>query len=437
MGLEARASSEPGDSGNAPTERFQRVLRAIDEIRQGRMIILVDDEDRENEGDLCMAAEKVTPEAINFMARHGRGLICLTLTEERTQRLQLPMMVNENRAPMGTAFTVSIEARHGVSTGISAHDRSITIKTAVAKEARPEDLVSPGHVFPLRARRGGVLVRTGQTEGSVDLARLAGLEPSGVICEIMRDDGQMARMPDLERFAEQHGLMILTIADLIDYRLRSERLVSRVATGLVRPAILGGSVDFVAHVYGSEVDRNEYLALVCGDVAGAGEQGAPVLVRVQSMCPIGDVFASRSCDCEWQLREALRAIAAEGRGVFLYVYPQGRTSLVSSFQAHVLHRGEEPEPGQRGSGHQGALRDFGQGAQVLADVGVRKIRLLSNNPKKIAGIGGFGIEVVERVPIEATATTENLGWLRERREREGYLVSVGNALSASPSKSGE
>src|SRR5262245_39620566 len=309
--------------------RFERVLRAIDEIRAGRMVILVDDGDREIEGDLTMAAEKSTSDAVNFMARHGRGLICLTLTEERIHRLQLPMMVTENRSPMGTAFTVSIEARNGVSTGISAADRAHTVKTAVAKDARPEDLVSPGHVFPLKAKRGGVLVRTGQTEGSVDLARLAGLEPAGVICEIMNDDGSMARMPDLERFAAQHGLMILTIADLIDYRLRHERLVLRAHSGTLRPALLGASAGtFDAHVYGSAVEDTEYLALVMGDVAAAGERGEPVLVRVQSMCPVGDVFASRACDCEWQLREALRTIAAQGLGVFLYVMPRARTSLV-------------------------------------------------------------------------------------------------------------
>jgi 3,4-dihydroxy 2-butanone 4-phosphate synthase/GTP cyclohydrolase II len=398
--------------------RFQRVLRAIDEIRAGRMVILVDDEDRENEGDLTMAAEKVTPEAINFMARHGRGLICLTLTEERIARLQLPMMVADNRAPMGTAFTVSIEARHNVSTGISAQDRATTIRTAVARDARPEDLVSPGHVFPLKARRGGVLVRTGQTEGSVDLARLAGLEPAGVICEIMRDDGQMARMPDLERFAEHHGLLIVSIAELIDYRLQNERLVRRISSGTLRPDIAPAPVEFAAHVFASDVEDTEYLALVAGDPAAAAARGDSVLVRVQSMCPVGDVFASRACDCHWQLEEALRAIAAEGCGVFLYVHPRSRTSLVSTFQAHVLHlvssrsEGASPSP----------LRDFGLGAQVLADLGVRKIRLLSNNPKKIAGIGGYGIEVVARVPIEAAPTSENAGWLRERREREGHLL---------------
>jgi 3,4-dihydroxy 2-butanone 4-phosphate synthase/GTP cyclohydrolase II len=396
--------------------RFQRVLRAIDEIRAGRMVILVDDEDRENEGDLTMAAEKVTPDAINFMARHGRGLICLTLTEERIARLQLPMMVADNRAPMGTAFTVSIEARHGVTTGISAQDRATTIRTAVGRDAKPEDIVSPGHVFPLKARRGGVLVRTGQTEGSVDLARLAGLEPAGVICEIMRDDGQMARMPDLERFAEQHELLILTIAELIDFRLQNERLVRRVASAPLRP---GAGPELQAHVFASDVEDTEYLALVAGDPAAAAARGDSVLVRVQSVCPIGDVFAARSCDCHWQLDEALRAITAEGCGVFLYVHPRSRTSLVSTFQSHVLHLARGPgEGGVPGS----PLRDFGLGAQVLSELGVRKIRLLSNNPKKIAGIGGYGIEVVARVPIEAAPTSENAGWLRERREREGHLL---------------
>ncbi len=397
--------------------RSERVLRAIEEIRAGRMIILVDDEDRENEGDLCMAAEKVSPDAINFMARHGRGLICLTLTEERIQRLQLPMMVSDNRAPMGTAFTVSIEARHGVTTGISAQDRATTIRAATAKDARPEDIVSPGHVFPLKARRGGVLVRTGQTEGSVDLARLAGLEPAGVICEIMREDGTMARMPDLEEFAERHGLMILTIADLIDYRMQTERLVRRVSTGALRPSV-ADVPEFAAHVYQSDVEDNEYLALVLGDPRQASAAGQPVLVRVQSICPVGDAFAANTCDCQWQLREALRAIAAEGRGVFLYVHPRARTSLATNFDEHVRHvKGDKPAA-------PGALRDFGLGAQVLADLGVKRIRLLSNNPKKIAGIAGYGIEVAERVPIEASPASESASWLRDRREREGYLISI-------------
>jgi 3,4-dihydroxy 2-butanone 4-phosphate synthase/GTP cyclohydrolase II len=406
------------------TKRIQRVLKAIDEMRAGRMIILVDDEDRENEGDLCMAAEKVTPEAINFMARHGRGLICLTLNEERIQRLQLPMMVTDNRAPMGTAFTVSVEARHGVSTGISAADRAVTIKTAVGRDARPEDLVSPGHVFPLKARRGGVLVRTGQTEGSVDLARLAGLEPAGVICEIMRDDGQMARMPDLEKFAEEHGLVILSIADLIDYRMQTERLVRRVSQGQLKPSFL--DVELTGNVYTTDVEDNEYLALTLGDVTGDD----PLLVRVQSMCPVGDVFGARTCDCEWQLRESLRMIAAEGRGVFLYVHPRSRTSIAGAFEEHVLHKSGGAEKVEKaGSAPAGALRDFGLGAQVLADLGVRNIRLLSNNPKKIAGIAGYGIRVSERVPIEAPGS-ESASWLRERRDREGYLLSIAGKMDS-------
>jgi 3,4-dihydroxy 2-butanone 4-phosphate synthase / GTP cyclohydrolase II len=413
--------------------RFSRVLAAIDEIRAGRMVILVDDEDRENEGDLTMAAEKVTPEAVNFMARHGRGLICLTLSEERIARLQLPMMVLDNRAPMGTAFTVSIEARHGVTTGISAQDRATTIRTAVARDARPEDLVSPGHVFPLKARRGGVLVRTGQTEGSVDLARLAGLEPAGVICEIMREDGEMARMPDLERFASEHGLLIVSIAELIDYRLQNERLVRCVSSGALSPSGLSeGTPPLAAHVFASDVEDTEYLALVAGDPAAAAARGESVLVRVQSVCPVGDVFATRTCDCRFQLDEALRTIVAEGRGVFLYVHPRSRTSLASTFDAHVRHTARTDAPPQTGT-----LRDFGLGAQVLAELGVKKIRLLSNNPKKIAGIGGFGIEVVERVPIEAAPTSENAVWLRERREREGHLLVAlrgGPAVANAPTR---
>jgi 3,4-dihydroxy 2-butanone 4-phosphate synthase / GTP cyclohydrolase II len=374
--------------------RSERVLRAIDEIRAGKMVILVDDEDRENEGDLTMAAERVTPEAINFMARHGRGLICLTLTEDQIQRLRLPMMVQENRAPMGTAFTVSIEARHGVSTGISAADRALTIKTAVSPNAKPDDVISPGHVFPLRARPGGVLVRTGQTEGSVDLARLAGLEPAGVICEIMRDDGEMARMPDLELFAKTHGLTIVSIAELIDYRLQHESLVTRNHTATLRPELLGVKGDFVAHTYGCSVEDVEYLALVRGDVAAAGARGDAVLVRVQTMCPVGDVFGAVGYQGAAQLREAARAIEDVGLGVLLYVYPRGRTSLASALAARTGSLPDAP-PGQ-------ALRDFGLGAQVLSDLGLRKIRLLTHNPKKIAGISGYGIEVVEQVALPAT-----------------------------------
>lgn len=395
-------------------ERLRRVEQALDEIRQGRMIILVDDEDRENEGDLTMAAERVTPEAINFMARYGRGLICLALTEERADRLELPLQPSRRGGPpLGTAFTVSIEARRGVTTGISAADRAHTIRTAVAPDARPDDLITPGHVFPLRAKRGGVLVRTGQTEGAVDLARLAGLEPAGVICEIMNDDGTMARMPDLERFAAQHGLMILTIADLIEYRLQHESLVERVAVATMVPSLWGLSREFRAEVYGTSVERTEYLALTLGDIG----EDRPVLVRVQTACLPGDVFGSGACDCGAQLRAALRQIEEEGRGVFLYVFPAGRHSLLQDIEGHVLHRLMEPPRDAK-------LRDFGLGAQVLRRLGVRQMRLLTNNPKKIVGLEGHGLTVVERVPLEIAPTDKNLAYLRNKREREGHMLAL-------------
>jgi 3,4-dihydroxy 2-butanone 4-phosphate synthase / GTP cyclohydrolase II len=379
-------------------QSIKRVERAIEEIRHGQIIILVDDEDREDEGDLVMAAELVTPEAINFMARYGRGLICLALSEERVQQLALPMMVAENRAPLGTAFTVTIEARQGVTTGISAADRATTIRAAVAKDAKPDDLVSPGHVLPLRARRGGVLRRTGQTEGSVDLARLAGLEPAGVICEVMNDDGTMARRPDLERFAQTHGLTILSIAELIEYRLRHELLVERERSGTLKVACRAGEdLEFSFVGYRTQVEDTEYLALILGDVAS----GEPVLTRVQIACMPGDVFASRACDCGALLRQALRRIGEEGRGVFLYVYPATRASILRDLDSHVLHT-EEGEPLPAAAQRQ-PLRDFGLGAQVLLSLGVRKIRQLTNHPKKIAAIEGYGIEVTEVVPIEVTS----------------------------------
>ncbi len=396
-------------------ERTTRVEAAIEDVRSGKMVILVDDEDRENEGDLTMAAEQVTPEAINFMARFGRGLICLTLTEEKADALELPLQSGRTggRSPYGTAFTVSIEAARGVSTGISVKDRATTILAAVAKEARPDDLITPGHVFPLRAKPGGVLVRTGQTEGSVDLARLAGLEPAGVICEIMNDDGSMARMPDLERFSEQHGLRILSIADLIEYRLERESLVERRAAAALSPAGLESAVEFQSFVYGTAVEETEYLALVLGDVTTT----EPVLVRVQSMCLPGDVFGSAACDCGAQMRAALNAIAAQGRGVLLYVCPS-RHSLLGDVQAHVLHQTNRKSSGTE------KLRDFGLGAQVLADLGVRQLRLLTNNPKKIVGLEGYGLSVVERVAIEVGATQKNLRFLQSKRDREGHLLQV-------------
>jgi 3,4-dihydroxy 2-butanone 4-phosphate synthase/GTP cyclohydrolase II len=398
-------------------QRAARVEAAVEDIRQGKMVILVDDEDRENEGDLMMAAEKVTPEAINFMAKWGRGLICLTLTEGRADALELPLQSarKDGGSPFGTAFTVTIEARRGVTTGISAKDRATTILTAVAADAKPADLITPGHVFPLRAKRGGVLVRTGQTEGSVDLARLAGLEPAGVICEIMNDDGTMARMPDLEKFGQEHGMRILSIADLIEYRLERESLVERRAEAVLTPSFLGTSSDWKTYVYGTNVEHTEYLALVMGDVSS----DEPVLVRVQNVCFPGDVFGSAQCDCGPQLRAALQAIEREGRGVFLYVYNAGRQSLLGDVRAHVLH-----QSGPRVAGAEHKLRDFGLGAQVLANLGVKSIRLLTNNPTKIVGLEGYGLCVAERVPIEVGATKHNISYLRDKRDREGHLLGV-------------
>jgi 3,4-dihydroxy 2-butanone 4-phosphate synthase/GTP cyclohydrolase II len=398
-------------------QRAERVQSAIEAIVAGKMVILVDDEDRENEGDLTMAAEKVTPEAINFMAKHGRGLICLTLTEEKADSLELPLQSARKGggSPFGTAFTVSIEARRGVTTGISAKDRATTILAAVNPNARPEDLITPGHVFPLRAKRGGVLVRTGQTEGSVDLARIAGLAPAGVICEIMNDDGSMARMPDLEKFAATHGLHILSIADLIEYRLERESLVERRAEAPIVPSFMGTNREWKALVYGTPVEQTEYLALTLGEVAGE----APVLVRVQTACFPGDVFGSQACDCGPQLRAAIAAIEREGRGVFLYVYAAGRQSLLGDVRAHVLH-----EVGPRVAGGDHKLRDFGLGAQVLSHLGIKNLRLLTNNPKKIVGLEGYGMCVADRVPIEVGANQHNITYLRDKRDREGHLLVV-------------
>jgi 3,4-dihydroxy 2-butanone 4-phosphate synthase/GTP cyclohydrolase II len=369
-----------------------RVNAALDDIRNGKMVVLVDDEDRENEGDLTMAAEFVTPDAINFMATHGRGLICVTLTEEQVDRLHLPMMQQPGRGgpPLGTAFTVSIEARHGVTTGISAADRSHTIRVAASAAAKPDDLVTPGHVFPLRARRGGVLVRTGQTEGSVDLARLAGLTHAGVICEIMKEDGSMARMPDLEVFSRKHHLKILTVADLIQYRLQTERLVRRAMEHTVRLDATG--TEWRAYVYEVLVDGRQFLALVKGDLSG----DTPALCRVHAGSTLGDVFASTKVDGGRHLREALQKIEAEGRGALVYLPSRGNT--LRELESYVALENPPPD----GAPDQ-PLREFGLGAQVLADLGVHKIRLITNNPRKIAGIHGFGLDVVERVPLDSMA----------------------------------
>jgi 3,4-dihydroxy 2-butanone 4-phosphate synthase/GTP cyclohydrolase II len=373
---------------------IERVTRALEDIRAGKMVILVDDEDRENEGDLVFAAEKVSPELINFMATHARGLICLAMDDALIDKLELPMMVRDNQASLGTAFTVSIEARHGVSTGISARDRATTIRAAIADDAGPDNLVSPGHVFPLRARRGGVLVRAGQTEGSVDLARLAGLKPAGVICEIMREDGEMARRPELEVFAGKHGLLLLSVADLISYRLLRERIVRQRGVGAMRPGSLGPGEPFTAYYYDTEVEDTEYLALVRGDVAHEAAAGRPVLVRVAPMDPTADPFMLRP-----DLHAALEAIDEAGAGVLLYIMNRNRISLRASFDRNVMKTGSRDPLAHLPYETSEALRDFGLGAQVLADLGLRKIRLMIHTDRKIAAIEGFGIEVVERIPI--------------------------------------
>jgi len=373
---------------------IERVQRALDEIRSGRMVILVDDEDRENEGDLVFAAELVTPELINFMATHARGLICLAMDDAMIDKLELPPMVRKNEASLGTAFTVSIEARHGVSTGISAKDRATTIRAAIADDTGPHRIVSPGHVFPLRARKGGVLVRTGQTEGSVDLARLAGLKPAGVICEIMREDGEMARRPELEEFAAKHDLMLLSVADMIAYRLQRERIVRSQGTGTVRPGFLGPGEPFTAHYYETDVEDTEYLALVRGDVSKVCADGGAVLVRVAAMDPLADPFQVRP-----DLVSALKAIDEAGCGVFLYVVHRGRMKMKSSFERMVMAREVPRQSYTTINQTSEALRDFGLGAQVLADVGCSRIRLMMWSDRKIPGLEGFGIDVVERVPI--------------------------------------
>ena len=396
------------------------IEEVIKDIKAGKMIILVDDEDRENEGDLCMAAEAVTPEAINFMARHGRGLICLTLSPDLVDKLQLPMMVNDNQSPYGTGFTISIEARTGVSTGISAADRARTIEAAVASDVRPHDIISPGHIFPLRARAGGVLVRLGQTEGSVDLARLAGCRTAGVICEIMNEDGTMSRMPDLEKFAAEHDLKIATIADLVAYRLRKDILVHRAVEARVPTEHAG---EFKAVVYTNDVDNLEHVALVKGQI----DPEKKVLVRVHSECLTGDVFGSARCDCGSQLHAAMRMIDQEGCGVLLYMRQEGRgIGLVNKLKAYNLQdvEGMDTVEANIHLGFKADLRDYGIGAQILRDLGVRKMSLLTNNPKKIVGLEGYGIEVVDRFPIEMAVSDENKSYLQCKRDRMGHLIEV-------------
>jgi 3,4-dihydroxy 2-butanone 4-phosphate synthase/GTP cyclohydrolase II len=396
---------------------FNTIDEAIDDIAKGKMVILVDDEDRENEGDLCMAAEKVTPEAVNFMARYGRGLICLSLAQDRIEDLKLPMMTDENTSPFGTAFTVSIEAKKGVTTGISAADRAKTILTAIDPKTGPEDLARPGHVFPLKARPGGVLQRAGQTEGSVDLARLARLNPAGVICEIMNDDGTMARVTELMEFAKKHNLKMVTIKDLIKYRMRMELFVKRLAT-VKMPTTYGG--EFTVIAYTNDIDNNIHIALVKGEIKPEDE----ILVRVHSQCLTGDVFGSQRCDCGDQLHKAMEMVKKEGKGVILYMKQEGRgIGLINKLKAYELQdKGLDTVEANIKLGFKPDLRDYGIGAQILVDLGVRKMRLMTNNPKKIVGLEGYGLKVVERVPIQSRPNEKNIVYLKTKKKKMGHML---------------
>jgi len=397
--------------------KFNMIEEAIEDIKHGKMVILVDDEDRENEGDLTMAAEAVTPEAINFMAKFGRGLICLSMTPDRVEHLQLPMMTTDNTSAFGTAFTISIEAKKGVTTGISAADRATTIKTAISPKSGPEDLARPGHVFPLRARAGGVLQRAGQTEGSVDLARLAGMVPAGVICEIMNDDGTMARVPQLIEFAKMHKMKIVTIKDLIAYRVTKESLVRRVAVTKL-PTSYGN--EFTAILYANDIDRLNHIALVKGDIRPDDE----VMVRVHSECLTGDVFGSMRCDCGEQLHNAMQMIDKEGKGVILYMRQEGRgIGLEGKLKAYELQdKGKDTVEANLALGFKADLRDYGVGAQIIRDLGIRKIKLLTNNPKKIVGLEGYGLTVVARVPIEMHPHSKNIHYLKVKKIKLGHML---------------
>jgi len=403
---------------------INKIQEAIEDIKKGKMIILVDDEDRENEGDLMIAAEKATAEAINFMTKHGRGLICLSLTPERVDELKLQMMVNNNESRFGTAFTVSIEARYGVTTGISAHDRATTILTAINPKAKPLDLVSPGHIFPLRAREGGVLVRSGQTEGSVDIARLAGLYPAGVICEIMNDDGTMARVPQLMEFSKRFGIKVITIKDLIEYRMKRESLVRRVAETKL-PTDYG---EFKIIAFENTINDFIHIALVKGEIMPDKD----ILVRVHSQCLTGDVFSSYRCDCGEQLHNALKMIEEERTGILLYLYQEGRgIGLINKLKAYSLQdQGMDTVQANEELGFKADLRDYGIGAQILVNLGVRNIRLMTNNPRKIVGLEGYGLHIVDRVHIEIHPKKENVKYLQTKRKKLGHLI---NAVSENQS----
>jgi len=397
--------------------KFNTIEEALKDIAKGKIVILVDDEDRENEGDLCMAAEKVTPAAVNFMAKYGRGLICLSLTPQRVEELKLHMMTDDNTSSFGTAFTVSIEAKKGVTTGISAKDRAVTIQTAINPKMTSEDLARPGHVFPLRSKPGGVLQRAGQTEGSVDLARLAGLSPAGVICEIMNDDGTMSRVPELMLFAKEHNLKIVTVKDLIQYRMKTERFVKRIAA-VQMPTKHGG--EFTAIAYSNSVDANVHVALVKGDIKPEDK----ILVRVHSECLTGDVFGSKRCDCGDQLRKAMEMISREGKGVVLYMRQEGRgIGLANKLRAYELQdKGMDTVEANLKLGFKPDLRDYGIGAQILVDLGIRKMRIITNNPKKIVGLEGYGLKVVERVPAEVTPHDKNIVYLQTKKKKMGHMI---------------
>ena len=397
---------------------ISNIKGALEDLRQGKMIILVDDEDRENEGDLTMIAEKVTPEAINFMAKYARGLICLSLHPDIVERLQLPLMVHDNQSHFQTAFTVSIEAKNGVTTGISAADRAHTVLTAVADDAKPDDLVQPGHLFPLRARRGGVLFRTGQTEGSVDLARLAGLKPAAVICEIMNEDGTMARRPDLDQFAKKHDLRIVTVADIIAYRMRNETFVHKEAETIL-PTPSG---EFKAIAFINELDNSEHLALIKGEIAPDKD----ILVRVHSECLTGDVFGSYRCDCGNQLKKSLKMVEQEGLGVIVYLRQEGRgIGFANKLKAYALQdKGFDTVEANEELGFKPDLRDYGVGAQILVALGVRRMRIMTNNPKKIIGLEGYGLTVTGRVPIEIPPRPENVRYLLTKCQKLGHIMSI-------------
>jgi len=397
---------------------FATVKEAIEEVRKGNFLIIVDDYDRENEGDLAIAAEKVTPEAINFMARHARGLICMPVIGKRLDELQVPLMVQDNTSKHGTAFTISVEAKHHTSTGISAQDRAATIKTILDPATRPEDLARPGHTFPLRAKEGGVLVRAGHTEAIVDLARLAGLSPAGAICEILNEDGSIARLPELEKLAERSGLKVISVADIIAYRRRTEKLVEKVAEARL-PTRYG---KFRATAYKSTTDPDEHVALVMGEVAGE----EPVLVRVHSECLTGDVFGSLRCDCGDQIDLGMKAIAKEGKGVFLYMRQEGRgIGFHNKLKAYALQdQGLDTVEANRRLGFPADLRDYGIGAQILSDLGIKNLRLLTNNPKKVVGLEGYGLKVVETVPLIATPNPYNRQYLVAKEKKMGHRLGM-------------